>query len=317
MTVDDFPVRLDDIDLRRDLVASGWSDRDIARAVRAGDLTKVRYGAYVRTPLVRHLDATGEMRVRARAVLRTAHASSVLTNHNALAEHGVPLWGVDLGQTHLTRTDGRSGRREAGVVHHRGQVADGEWGQRHGIPVMHPARAALEVVLTHGTEVGLVAVCGVLASKLATEGELRKATKAVERWPDSLHSRVVLARAHPGLTSVGEARTWHLFHEQRIPRPEPQVPVHDEAGELVGIVDFLWRRLGVFLEFDGRSKYTSYRRHGETLEQYLMREKKREERICLLTGWVCIRITWADLENPLRTARRILRLLDSRASRGA
>ena len=43
-----------------------------------------------------------------------------------------------------------------------------------------------------------------------------------------------------------------------------------------------------------------------------MREKQREERICQLTGWVCIRITWADLERPERTAGRIRRILDQR-----
>ena len=70
--------------------------------------------------------------------------------------------------------------------------------------------------------------------------------------------------------------------------------------------------LGVFLEFDGREKYVRFRREGETLDQFLLREKRREERICQLTGWVCIRITWADLERPVETARRIRRLLDSR-----
>ena len=35
----------------------------------------------------------------------------------------------------------------------------------------------------------------------------------------------------------------------------------------------------------------------ESLEDFLMREKRRELRISQLTGWVCIRIGWADLEN--------------------
>jgi hypothetical protein len=45
---------------------------------------------------------------------------------------------------------------------------------------------------------------------------------------------------------------------------------------------------------------------------FLLREKKREERICQLTGWVCIRIGWSDLETPVATAGRIRRLLSSR-----
>ena len=77
-------------------------------------------------------------------------------------------------------------------------------------------------------------------------------------------------------------------------------------------MDFLWRLHGVFLEFDGKIKYEKFRRPGETLDEYLMREKRREELICQATGWVCIRITWANLEQPVATARRIRAILSSR-----
>jgi hypothetical protein len=40
-----------------------------------------------------------------------------------------------------------------------------------------------------------------------------------------------------------------------------------------------------------------------------MREKRREDRIRELTGWRCIRITWADLFHPERTAARIRAML--------
>ncbi len=33
----------------------------------------------------------------------------------------------------------------------------------------------------------------------------------------------------------------------------------------------------------------------------VIREKRREELICRRTGWRCLRLTWADLENPRRT----------------
>ena len=29
-----------------------------------------------------------------------------------------------------------------------------------------------------------------------------------------------------------------------------------------------------------------------------MREKARDELVCLLTGWTCLRISWADLFRP-------------------
>ena len=88
----------------------------------------------------------------------------------------------------------------------------------------------------------------------------------------------------------------------------------DTAGHLLGRVDFAWPELGVFVELDGRIKYELHRRPGESLGDYLMREKRREERICLATGWLCIRIGWADLEHPESLARR-LRELWTRRSR--
>jgi hypothetical protein len=90
--------------------------------------------------------------------------------------------------------------------------------------------------------------------------------------------------------------------------------VRDGAGNLLGIVDFLWAQLGVFLEFDGRIKYERHRRPGESLADYLLREKRREEQICLDKGWICIRITWADLQRPAVLARRIRKALESRAT---
>ena len=315
--MDEFPVSPSDITLRRELIEAGWTDRDIYRQVKAGILTRVRYGAYVRSELVDGLDDVGLMRVRSRAVLRTAHESSVLSAQSSLGEYGVPLWGVDLAETHLTRTDGRAGRREAGVVHHRGRLRQDEWTTRDGVRLVLPARAAIEVVTSHPPEVGLVAVCGVLNGRRASITQVRTAAQRAARWPNSLNTRLVLARADSRLESVAEIRTWHFFHQHRLLRPEPQVEVHDDHGRLLGRVDFAWREHGVFLEFDGRIKYERYRRPGETLDEFLMREKRREVDICSATGWVCIRITWADLERPHVLARRIRKLLDSRRAPAA
>jgi hypothetical protein len=95
------------------------------------------------------------------------------------------------------------------------------------------------------------------------------------------------------------------------------VVIRDEEGREFARVDFAWVDFGVFLEVDGKIKYVELRREGESLEDYLLREKRREERICLLTGWVCIRITWADLAAPELLARRIRAVLASRVRAGA
>ncbi len=65
----------------------------------------------------------------------------------------------------------------------------------------------------------------------------------------------------------------------------------------------------VWLEFDGREKYVKYLKEGESVVDAVLREKARESMIAELTGWRCIRITWADLQHPERTAARIIAFL--------
>jgi hypothetical protein len=315
---DTFPIGSHDIRLRRDLIAAGWSDRDIARAVRSGLIHRIRYGAYVDSRLWKLLDSDRDRhRARSRAVLRTAHDTSVLTHQSALAEHIDALWRLCLDDVALTRTDGAAGRHEAGIVHHSGSLHLPDITVRHGVPVSTPARSAIEVLSTNDTELGLCLLNALLHAGRTTLDEVRGVAARTEHWPNTLGVRIALALADPKLSSIAESRTMYLLYRENVSLPLPQVDVHDSLGKLLGCVDFLWPKHGVFLEFDGRLKYELFRRPGETLADYLMREKKREERICQETGWICIRIGWSDLEHPQATARRILAILAKRAPTAA
>jgi hypothetical protein len=70
----------------------------------------------------------------------------------------------------------------------------------------------------------------------------------------------------------------------------------------------------VFFETDGRLKYLLYRRDGESLEDYLLREKRRQEAICLATGWICLRAGWSDFNPQQSLAPRLRKVLDQRLS---
>lgn len=86
-----------------------------------------------------------------------------------------------------------------------------------------------------------------------------------------------------------------------------------EAGWLIGRVDFAWPSHGVFLEFDGKEKYTKYLRQGESVVDAVLREKRREAEICRATGWRCVRIVWADLYRQRQTVAHIRSVLDGSA----
>ena len=114
--------------------------------------------------------------------------------------------------------------------------------------------------------------------------------------------------------SVGETRARFLCWTQQLPAPVPNWPIHDERGVEIARVDLAWPQLGVFLEFDGRSKYLEHLREGESVVDCVLREKQRESRICELTGWRCIRIVWADLYRPAEVASRIRALFRTPAA---
>ena len=304
------------VHLRRDLLASGLTDPQIDRLVRAKVLHRIRYGAYVRTEAWESLSPEDRHRLLARAVRARAHSHTALTHVSSLIERGIPLWGFALDVVHTTRTGGdqRAGRRQRDWIPHRGILEAEDREELNGVTISIAARSAFEVSTLGGVERALVAVNRLLHAKAMTIDEFTAQAEAHRDWPGSLTTNLVVHLADPRLESVGEDRFSYLVYRQGLPRPEPQFEVFDEHGLLVARVDFAWPELGVFVEFDGKVKYERHRREGETLDEFLMREKEREVLVCQLTGWTCIRLTWADFAQPELVATRIRKVMTARNS---
>ncbi len=299
---------------RSELIDEGLSDNQISRLVRGKVLHRVRHGAYVPHVTWGRLTAEDRHRLLARAVLRAAHESTVLTHTSAVNERGVPVWGLSLDAVHSTqRVRRKAGRRLDDWIPHRGKLLDEEVEVVNGVCVSVAARSAVEVCSITSVEPALVVVNGLLRLGAMSLDEFAAQAALCRLWPGSLTTDIVLRLADPRLESVGEDRFAYLCYRQSLPKPVPQVEIFDERGELVARTDFAWPEHSLFAEFDGKVKYERFRREGETLDDYLMREKRREEQICQLTGWTCIRITWADLDRPELLAARIRKLLAGRA----
>jgi hypothetical protein len=296
--------------LRKEALALGYRDEVIARLVKDRVWHRVRRGAYVMGDAWRRADADERYRMFVMAAWRQSKTDVVPSHTSAVALHGGPLWGQALDLAHLTRKDARTGRKEAGVQQHRGLFEPGDlvpFGTRE---VIAPTRAALEVCSIAGVEPSLCVVNDFLHRGLTTpEGLAERYGSSMGWWPGSLHTDLVLRLADRRIESVGETRTFFACWREGVPAPEPQVEVYDENGIMIGRVDFAWPDLGVFLEFDGLRKYLRDRRAHESIEDVVLREKHREELICSITGWRCIRITWADLQRSGVLGLRIRRAL--------
>jgi hypothetical protein len=174
---------------------------------------------------------------------------------------------------------------------------------------MSATRTALEVTTCASTEVSLIVVNDFLHRRLTTVPDLQQRYAAMCHDPYTLKTDLVLRLADPRLESLAETRTWFMCYRHGVRAPTPQYQLRDDIGDLIARLDFAWPELGVWLEVDGRQKYVKYLREGESVVDVVLREKERESMIAEITGWRCIRITWADLADPAATVARIIRLL--------
>jgi hypothetical protein len=295
--------------LRSELLAVGHSDRNLSRLVRAGVLQRVRRGAYVDGQAWAAAGADERHVLAARAVVKQGQTRLVVSHASALPLFGAPTWGFCLDHVHVTRPDLRCGRKERGVRQHRGVLLNADVTMRRGLEVTSGTKTALDVTRCAGMEASLIAINFLLRGGFTTLADLRERYVTMAHDPFTLKTDLVLRLADPRPESVGEVRTAYLLHRGGVPAPIPQYQLYDDRGELVARLDFAWPELRVWLEFDGREKYLTFLRDGETVVDAVLREKARESRIAEMTGWRCIRVTWADLERPRATVTRIVAML--------
>lgn len=301
------PVTEHSVFLRRDAVAQGMSDRTIRRMLRSGEWARVRHGAYVAGEVWRTASEREQHLLRTRAAMMTVGHVAV-SHHSAAALHGMDLWDVDLRRVHLTRLDNGAGRTENDLVHHEGFSLEQDLMKAHGLTVTSPARAALESALLSGAERGLVVADSAVRLGLCSAEEVLRQQGVMARWPGAQHLQIVARLVDGRSGSPGESRARYLFWRCGLPEPALQFEVYD-GGELVGITDFAWPEHGLLGEFDGKVKYGRYLRPGEDPGDAVFREKRREDRLRQVTGWGMVRMTWADLADPRRTAGLVRSLM--------
>lgn len=306
--------RRDGVFLRSDALRFGVDDATLRRGVRSGELVRVRHGAYTFADQWGAAPAEERHLVKASAVMRTSRCPCVLSHTSAALSLGADVWDLDLDSVHITRQDRRGGRREAGVVQHRGLLLPGDVVMTGARLTTSAVRTALDITTITDVQRALVVVASILHKGLATKDELLEGALGMVHVPGSLTTDLVLRLADRRLDGPGEARAYYGFWLEGLPAPELQWQVFDEAGALVGLLDFAWPTLRVWVEFDGRVKYQRLLREGETATDVVVREKAREDEIRRLTGWICVRIVWSDLQHPDRIAAKIRHALAAQAA---
>jgi len=277
-------------------------EADIARGVKAGQLERIRRGAY----RVARNAAEGVALERERRVLERIAAelesrtSAFWFSHTSAAL----LWGCwtwrladEVHTVQLTPPDvpgfDRSLRR-----HWSKDLPERDRATLAGVPVTSLARTAVDCARLLRPEQAVVVVDSALRMGAASD-ELARILGEHAGRRGVRSARRVLQVADGRVESPGESLVRWFIVEAGMPRPVAAVPVDTWSGRRW--VDLGWPELKIGLEFDGALKYDGTFGDGV---QALVAEKTRHDAL-VEAGWILIRVTWDDLLHPERLAARV------------
>ena len=289
--------------LTSDLTRQGFGRTEIARLVRAGELVRVRRGAYRQpgalTDVARHRQLVS-------ASLPRIHPDAVVSHVSAAVLHGLPVPRKDLRRVTVTRDRRGRGHADSLVRVVGCPLGEDEVVLTGGVRTTSVARTVVDVARDLDFRWGVAAADAALRAGLPADDLARQVERA-RRRPGNVRARAVLAFADGRAESAGESLSRVALEQEGVPAPELQVEVR-VGGVLLGRADFGWRDAGVLGEFDGKIKYGQLLRPGQSAADVVMAEKAREEAL-RDAHWTVVRWGWDDLADPRRLANRVQRAL--------
>jgi hypothetical protein len=295
-----------ELTMRRDAVHRGWTDDELGRLVRAGELARLRRGAYVNGALP--ADEAGQHRLLVRATLAGLRRPAAVSHQSAAVLLGFPLWDVALDRVHITRRPPAWNDASGVLVCHVSRLRDDEIVEMDGVPVTSPVRTALDLARSLPHEAAVVVLDAVLHQGLMSHETLRTRLFDIAGTPGSRSAARAVLFADGRSESVGESRSRVILHRWGLTPSTLQFEVPSSGGGLAGRTDFAWEADRVVGEFDGRVKYGRLLRPGQEPGDAVFEEKRREDLI-RDEGWGVVRWVWADLRVPHRLAARVRRAL--------
>jgi very-short-patch-repair endonuclease len=151
----------------------------------------------------------------------------------------------------------------------------------------HPTTSAVRTLADLGRRLPLVeavsALDMALHKRLLNSDDLRSWVDAHPRYPGTGRLRRAIELAEPATESVMETRLLLLLVMARLPRPQAQVSLFDDAGNFLGRPDFCYPLHRLALEYDGAQ-------HRENL----LGDNRRQNRL-VEAGYRLLRFTAADV----------------------
>lgn len=292
-----------DILLTSQLRSVRADERKLRQAAARGELVRIHRGAYVRAEAWRALDHREQYRRRVVAAALASRSQPVLSHDSAAAVWGIPIVGGDPSVVHVLTSATAGTRTENGFRRHAATAGSDDIVERDGVRVTSLARTLIDVARAWSFPAAVAAIDWSLRppSEAAQPRVTIAALQEYFEGQDATHNRRRVHRAlefaSPLAETPGESVSRAVIHELGFPAPVLQFRVDDARG-LAGITDFAWPQHGLLGEFDGRIKYTrNMARPGENVEDIVVREKVREDRLRATDRRVA-RWLWSEALQP-------------------
>jgi len=215
------------------------------------------------------------------ATSRRLPVTAVFSGRTAAWLHGLDLPPCD--PVEVTLPLGSQTSRLTGIAVRRSDVSASETVMRRG----HPTTSVVRTLADLGRRLPLVeavaAMDMALHKRLLKSDDLRSWVCAHPRYPGIGRLRRTIELAEPATESVMETRLRLLLVIARLPRPQAQVSLYDEAGQFLGRPDFYYPLHRLALEYDG-----AYHREN------LTGDNRRQNRL-VDAGYRLLRFSAADV----------------------
>ncbi len=285
--------------------AHGYQPHEIRRLRERGEWQALRRGVYAEARLLHQLDAYGQARLHASALLLVLHEPAVLSHETSGAWQRLPMLEPDLQRLHVTRADLHASRDEAGVHHHSAQLPDEHLVVIDGRTVTALARTAVDIARKRPLRQGVAAVDSALRAGVPA-AELRAVLDSCRLWPGARTASRAVALGDGRAENPGESWSRVVLTQLGLLPDGLQIPLSD-ADSLIGVTDFLWHAERTVGEFDGKLKYKVPPGAGpDEAGEIVFREKRREDRVRDL-GYEVVRWVYADLYHPEQLGARVRR----------
>jgi very-short-patch-repair endonuclease len=185
-----------------------------------------------------------------------------------------------------------------------GRIEEDEVTVVGGIPVTTPARTVLDLGCWYPTGQAVAAIDALVR---ATDLKAADVELLLQRYPGRRgirQARTALGLVDAGAQSPKETWLRLLLMHAGLPRPQTQIVIDDEFGDVIAYLDMGWEEIKVAVEYDGDQHRSDRRQYSWDVRRLEMLERR---------GWIVIRVVAGD--QPADIIRRVRAALARRASR--